>query len=151
MLESRSLLLIHSITVLTIHQFRSSAFSVATQLSFSLQDATGKPEFEICMPVTCKHTTMCWKAAACLWFPVLYVARSQLLKAELMFFSICIKITLAFLFICTCKPPLQPLLSLEVCAVKVCRRKGNQATVLAALLAVTQMLLLPLHTTNHSV
>lgn len=80
MLESRTLLLIYSITGLTIHQFWSSAFSMATQLSFSLQDATGKLEFEICMPVTCKHTTMFWKPAICLWFSIFY-------KADISYFS----------------------------------------------------------------
>lgn len=53
-------------------------------------------------------------------------------------FSIRINITLAFLSICTCEPSPHPLLSVEACAVKVCRSEGNHATVLASLLAVTQ-------------
>lgn len=47
-------------------------------------------------------------------------------------FSIYIKITLAVLFVCTRKPSPQPLLSIEVCAVKVCSWEGNRATVLAS-------------------
>lgn len=96
-LEIRLLLPTHSTPALTIRQFWSRAFSIAAQLSFSLQDATGKPEFAICMPVTCKPTPTCEKAAACLWLSILDVEWSQLFEAELIFFSICTNIALALL------------------------------------------------------
>lgn len=91
---------------------------------------------------------------SCRLFMVSHLVRGTVstIQTRANIFSICIKITLAFLFICTCKPSPYPLLSDRVCAVKVCRWEGNQATALVSLLAVTQMLLLlPSCTTNHSV
>lgn len=58
MLERSSVLLIYRITVLTIYRFLKQCLSVATELLFSQQDATGKLELEICMPVTGKHTSV---------------------------------------------------------------------------------------------